>query len=86
MRRSTGREGHSKRNFESNLKYQILPTLGHNEVSKLTTEMLQVWLEELAKKLPVKVQQREAAQKNRADRWNSTRMKAIHRCLLTTTA
>jgi integrase len=53
----------SKRNSEGNLKHHILPTLGGIEVAKLTRDQVQKWLEQLAKKPPVKVQQREAAQK-----------------------
>ena len=53
----------SKQNSVGNLKHHILPTLGTIEVAKLTTAMLQKWLNDLPKKPPVKVQQREAALK-----------------------
>lgn len=52
-----------KSNAESNLKYHILPTLGDIEVAKLTRHQIQDWLIQLAKKPPVKVQQRQASQK-----------------------
>jgi len=53
----------SKRNSEGNLKHHILPTLGGIEVAKLTRDQIQKWLVQLAEKPPIKVQQREAAQK-----------------------
>jgi integrase len=53
----------SKRNSESNLKYHILPTLGHIDVRKMTKHQIQSWLKELPNKAPVKVQQRAALTK-----------------------
>ena len=47
-----------KRNSENNVKNWILPTLGSIDVKKLKPEKVQDWLEEIAKKPPLKVQRR----------------------------
>jgi integrase len=52
----------SRRNSEGNLKHHILPTLGHIEVSKLTRQQVQEWLQQLATKPPRKMLQRELTQ------------------------
>ena len=52
-----------KINAEANLKHHILPTLGSIQVSKLRKAKVQDWLQNLAKKPPVKVQQRQALAK-----------------------
>lgn len=54
----------SRRNSEGNLKHHILPTLGHIEVAKLTRQQVQDWLQQMAKKPPLKVLQRESSDKN----------------------
>lgn len=52
----------SKRNSEGNLKHHILPTLGQFEIAELKREQVQEWLQDLAKKPPVKT----LSQKSRA--------------------
>jgi len=51
----------SKRNSQSNLKHHILPSLGDIAVVKLTRQQVQDWLRDLAKKPPVRIQQRETS-------------------------
>jgi hypothetical protein len=48
---------------EANVKYHILPTLGTTELRKLTFELVEKWLADLAKKEPIKVQRRREATK-----------------------
>ncbi len=52
-----------KINAEANLKHHILPTLGTIQLKKLRKAKVQEWLQNLAKKPPVKVQQRQALAK-----------------------
>ncbi|HEX4651971.1 MAG TPA: hypothetical protein VH250_10775, partial [Granulicella sp.] len=56
----------SRGNSESNLKHHILPTLGAIEVAKLTRQQVQDWLQQMANKPPVRVQQREELKKKLA--------------------
>jgi integrase len=53
----------SKRNSQSNLKHHILPSLGDIAVVKLTRQQVQDWLQQLAKKPPIRIQQREGSEK-----------------------
>ena len=53
----------ARENAESTIKHHILPSLGHLKVKDLRRETLQDWLQALATKTPIKVQQREASTK-----------------------
>jgi integrase len=65
----------SRRNSESNLKHHILPVLGAIEVAKLTRHQVQDWLQHMASKPPVRVQQREELKKKLAP---SRQSKVVH--------
>jgi integrase len=47
-------------NAAANVKHWIVPSLGHLAVNQLQTEDIQAWLEDMASKPPVKIQQRNA--------------------------
>jgi integrase len=65
----------SKRNSEAHLKNHILPSLGSIEVAKLTRQQVQTWLQQLAKKTPLKISAREASQEQLAP---SRRSKVVY--------